>query len=76
MSLQHSKRRGASQENGTWLGIYLLQGQDVREGFAGAQLVWDMPATAITGYFVVAPRPSWWTRRGRRNGRSLRRRTH
>jgi 2-iminobutanoate/2-iminopropanoate deaminase len=44
---------GASQENVTRLGIYMLQGQDAREGYAAAQEVWGMHATAITGYFVA-----------------------
>jgi 2-iminobutanoate/2-iminopropanoate deaminase len=44
---------GASRENVTRLGIYMVQGQDVREGFAAAQEVWGMHATAITGFFVA-----------------------
>jgi enamine deaminase RidA (YjgF/YER057c/UK114 family) len=44
---------GASQENVTRLGIYMVQGQDAREGFAAAQEVWGLHATAITGYFVA-----------------------
>ena len=44
---------GASQENVTRLGIYMVQGQDAGEGFAAAQEVWGMHATAITGYFVA-----------------------
>jgi 2-iminobutanoate/2-iminopropanoate deaminase len=44
---------GASQENVTRLGIYMVQGQDAREGFAAAQEVWGRHATAITGYFVA-----------------------
>lgn len=44
---------GASQENVTRLGIYMLQGQDAREGFAAAQEVWGEHPTAITGYFVA-----------------------
>jgi 2-iminobutanoate/2-iminopropanoate deaminase len=44
---------GASQENVTRLGIYMVQGQDVREGFAAAQEVWGRHATAITGFFVA-----------------------
>ena len=45
---------GASRENVTRLGIYMVQGQDVREGFAAAQEVWGMHATAITGFFVAS----------------------
>jgi len=44
---------GASQENVTRLGIYMVQGQDAREGFAAAQEVWGRLATAITGFFVA-----------------------
>ena len=44
---------GASQENVTRLGIYMVQGQDVREGFAAAPAIWGMHATAITGFFVA-----------------------
>jgi len=44
---------GASRENVTRLGIYMVQGQDVREGFAAAQEVWGMHATAITGFCVA-----------------------
>jgi len=44
---------GASQENVTRLGIYMVQGQDAREGFAAAQEVWGRHATAVTGFFVA-----------------------
>ena len=44
---------GASQENVLKLGIYIVQGQDIREGFAAAQRVWGTHATAITGVFVA-----------------------
>jgi 2-iminobutanoate/2-iminopropanoate deaminase len=44
---------GVSRENVTRLGIYMVQGQDVREGFAAAQEVWGMHPTAITGFFVA-----------------------
>ena len=44
---------GATQENVTRLGIYMLQGEDAREGFAAAQEVWGAHPTAITGYFVA-----------------------
>jgi 2-iminobutanoate/2-iminopropanoate deaminase len=44
---------GASRENVTRLGIYMVQGQDLREGFAAAQKVWGAHATAITGFFVA-----------------------
>jgi 2-iminobutanoate/2-iminopropanoate deaminase len=45
---------GASQEHVTRLGIYMVQGQDAREGFAAAQEVWGVHPTAITGYFVAS----------------------
>ncbi|MCL4368012.1 MAG: RidA family protein [Actinobacteria bacterium] len=45
---------GASRENVTRLGIYMVQGQDVREGFVAAQEVWGLHATAITGFFVAS----------------------
>ncbi len=44
---------GASRENVVRLGIYMLQGQDLREGFAAAQEVWGSNPTAITGFFVA-----------------------
>ena len=47
------KAAGASQENVTRLGIYMVRGQDAREGFAAAQEVWGSHATAVTGYFVA-----------------------
>lgn len=45
---------GASQEDVIRLGIYVVQGQDVAEGYAAAQRVWGMHATAITVLFVAA----------------------
>jgi enamine deaminase RidA (YjgF/YER057c/UK114 family) len=44
---------GASQQDVVKLGIYIVQGQDIGEGFAAAQRVWGMHATAITGVFVA-----------------------
>jgi enamine deaminase RidA (YjgF/YER057c/UK114 family) len=45
---------GASQKDVVRLGIYVVQGQDVLEGYAAAQRVWGMHATAITVLFVAA----------------------
>jgi enamine deaminase RidA (YjgF/YER057c/UK114 family) len=45
---------GASQRNVVRLGIYVVQGQDVAEGYAAAQRMWGMHATAITVLFVAA----------------------
>jgi enamine deaminase RidA (YjgF/YER057c/UK114 family) len=45
---------GASQKDVVRLGIYVVQGQDVAEGYAAAQRVWGMHATAITVLFVAA----------------------
>ena len=39
---------GASQENVVKMTIYVVQGQDVRDGFAAAQKVWGMHPTAIS----------------------------
>lgn len=44
---------GASQSDVTRLGIYVVQGQDVREGFAAAQEVWGAHATATTVLLVA-----------------------
>ena len=44
---------GATQENVIRLGIYIVQGQDVVEGYAAAQRVWGMHATAMTAFFVA-----------------------
>ena len=44
---------GAKQENVIKLGIYILQGQDLMEGFAAAQRVWGTHATALTSFFVA-----------------------
>lgn len=46
------KEVGATQENVVKLTIYIVQGQDIREGFAAAQKVWGMHATAISVVFV------------------------
>ena len=44
---------GASQQDVVKLGIYIVQGQDIAEGYAAAQRVWGLHATAITGVFVA-----------------------
>jgi enamine deaminase RidA (YjgF/YER057c/UK114 family) len=44
---------GATQQDVVKLSIYIVQGQDIREGFAAAQRVWGSHATAITGLFVA-----------------------
>jgi 2-iminobutanoate/2-iminopropanoate deaminase len=44
----------AAQQNVVRLAIYLVQGQDVREGFAVAQKVWGHHATTITVLSVAA----------------------
>jgi 2-iminobutanoate/2-iminopropanoate deaminase len=45
---------GATQENVTRLGIYLVAGGDVNEGFAASREVWGDHATAITVLTVSA----------------------
>lgn len=45
---------GASQENVVKLTIYVVQGQDIREGFAAAQKVWGMHATTVSVPIVAA----------------------
>jgi 2-iminobutanoate/2-iminopropanoate deaminase len=47
------KEANATQEHVVKLTIYIAQGQDVNEGFAAAQKVWGMHATAITSLFVA-----------------------
>jgi enamine deaminase RidA (YjgF/YER057c/UK114 family) len=44
---------GATQQDVVRLGIYIVQGQDVAEGYAAAQRVWGTHATAITALFVA-----------------------
>jgi 2-iminobutanoate/2-iminopropanoate deaminase len=44
---------GATQQDVVKLGIYIVQGQDIREGYAAAQTVWGMYPTCITGIFVA-----------------------
>lgn len=44
----------ATQQNVVKLNIYLVQGQDIREAFGGAEKVWGKHPTAITGVFVAA----------------------
>lgn len=39
---------GATQENVVKLTIYVVHGQDIRDGFAAAQKVWGMHATAVS----------------------------
>ena len=43
---------GASQENVVKQTIYVVKGQDIREGFAAAQKVWGNFPTAITFVFI------------------------
>jgi enamine deaminase RidA (YjgF/YER057c/UK114 family) len=51
--LEALKAVGASQENVVKLTVSVVQGQDIRQGFAAAQKVWGMHATAIS-VLVVA----------------------
>lgn len=44
----------ATQKDVVRLAIYLVQGQDVREGYAAAQRVWGAHPTAITVLSVAA----------------------
>ena len=44
---------GASQENVVKLSIYILQGQDIRPGFAAAQKIWGAHPTTISVLFVT-----------------------
>ncbi len=46
--LEALKAGGASQEHVVKLNVYIVQGQDVREGYAAAQEVWGAHATALT----------------------------
>lgn len=46
------KEAGGSQENVVKLTIYIVQGQDIRQGLAAAQKVWGLHATAISVVFV------------------------
>ncbi len=46
------KTVGASQENVVKQTIYVVKGQDIREGFAAAQKVWGNFPTAISFLFV------------------------
>ena len=50
--LEVLKAAGATQENVVKLTIYIVQGQDIREGFAAAQKAWGMHATAVSVAFV------------------------
>jgi 2-iminobutanoate/2-iminopropanoate deaminase len=45
---------GASQENVVKQTIYVVKGQNIQEGFAGAQKVWGNFPTAISFIFVEA----------------------
>lgn len=49
--LEILKSVGATQENVVKLTIYTLKGQDVNEGYAASQKVWNTP-TAISGILV------------------------
>jgi enamine deaminase RidA (YjgF/YER057c/UK114 family) len=51
--LEALKAAGATQENVVKLDIYIVQGQDIRVGFAAAQKVWGMHPTAISVLIVV-----------------------
>ena len=46
--LEVLKVAGATQKNVVKLTVYIVQGQDMREGFAAAQKAWGMHATAIS----------------------------
>ena len=46
------KSVGASQENVVKLTIFVVKGQDIKEGFAAAQKVWGNFPTAISFVFV------------------------
>lgn len=50
--LEILKTVGASQKNVVKQTIYVVKGQDVREGFAAVQKVWGNFPTAITFAFV------------------------
>jgi 2-iminobutanoate/2-iminopropanoate deaminase len=50
--LEILKTVGASQKNVVKQTIYVIKGQDVREGFAAAQKVWGNFPTAISFIFV------------------------
>jgi 2-iminobutanoate/2-iminopropanoate deaminase len=50
--LEILKSVGASQQNVVKLTIYTAKGQDIREGYAASQKIWDDNPTAITGFFV------------------------
>jgi len=45
---------GATQENVVKLTIYVVQGQDIRDGFAAAQKVWGMHPTTVSVPIVTA----------------------
>ncbi len=50
--LEILKSVGASQENVVKQTIYVVKGQDIREGFAAAQKAWGNFPTAISFIFV------------------------
>lgn len=51
--LEALKAAGASQKDVVKLTIYVVDGQDINEGFAAAQKVWGMHPTAISVPIVV-----------------------
>ncbi len=52
--LEILKTVGATQKNVVKQTIYIVKGQDIREGFAATQKVWGNFPTAISGVFVEA----------------------
>lgn len=52
--LEILKAVGASQKNVVKMTIYVVKGQDIREGFGAAQRVWGTYPTAISVVFVEA----------------------
>ncbi len=51
--LELLKVAGATQKDVVKLTIYVVQGQDIREGFAAAQKVWGAQPTAISVLIVA-----------------------
>ncbi len=51
--LEVLKAAGATQENTVKLGIYVVQGHDMRPAFAAAQAIWGMHPTTITVLMVA-----------------------
>lgn len=48
------KEAGASQENVVKMTIYIVQGEDINEGFAASQQVWGAHAVPVTVIIVSA----------------------